>query len=160
MLVEKNIPKNLWAEAVLHMNYIRNRVSTNSNPDSKSPFEMWTVRRPDLSHLYEFRSKVWILDKNRTSKLDPKAKQFIFTGFNDGSRSGWYFKANLNKIMISRNFQFKSSTNGSMEFEDYQSNSPDLDDSLIEGDAKNYINLESPVTKVDTEGSIHNNKSN
>lgn len=160
MLVEENIPKNLWEEAVLHMNYIRNQVSTNSNPDGKSPFEMWTGRRLDLSHLYKFGSKVWILDKNRTSKLDPKAKQFIFTGFNDGSHSVRYFKANLNKIMISRNFQFKSSTNGSTEFEDYQSNSPDLDDSSIEGEAKNYINLESPVMIVDTEGSIHNNESN
>lgn len=160
MLVEKNIPKNLWAEAVLHMNYIRNRVSTNSNPDGKSPFEMWTGQRPDLSHLYEFGSKVWILDENRTSKLDPKAKDFIFTGFNDGSHSVRYFKANLNKIMISRNFQFESSTNGSTEFENYQNNFPDLDDSSIEGESRNYVNLESPATKPDTEGSILNNGSN
>lgn len=72
ILIEKKISKKFWAEAVMYMNNIKNCVSTSSNPEGKSPFEMWTNEKPDLSNFREFGSKVWILDEERTSKLDPK----------------------------------------------------------------------------------------
>ena len=39
ILIESNLPKSLWGYAILHANYIKNRMHTCSLPD-KTPYEM------------------------------------------------------------------------------------------------------------------------
>ena len=50
MILEKDLPQTLWAEAINHAVYIRNRSPTRPLP-GMTPIEAWTGNKPDLSHL-------------------------------------------------------------------------------------------------------------
>ena len=62
MLFERDLPIFLWDEAVAHTAYLRNRALTKAL-DSKTPFEAWHRKKPDVAHLREFGSKVWVIDE-------------------------------------------------------------------------------------------------
>ena len=53
----------------------------------KTPKELWTGTKPDVSHFREFGKPVWIYAKQQTDKLRAWANQFIFMGFNNASSS-------------------------------------------------------------------------
>lgn len=75
--------------------------------DGKTPKEVWNGKKPDISHLREFGTSVWIFQEGKGhSKLLPKLKKFIFVGFEDGPKAVWYFDAMMRKIKVSRNFIF------------------------------------------------------
>ena len=48
MVSRSNLPEYLWGEAIKISNYILNRVPSKSVP--KTPFELWTGRKPSLTH--------------------------------------------------------------------------------------------------------------
>ena len=48
MMSRSNLPEYLWGEAIKTANYILNRVPSKSVP--KTPFELWTNRKPSLNH--------------------------------------------------------------------------------------------------------------
>jgi hypothetical protein len=106
MLIAKNLPVFLWDEAITHAAYLRNRAPTRAL-EGKTPYEAWTGKKPDVSHLREFGCDVWVLDESKNrSKLSPKSNKFIFTGFNDGSKSVRYYDAKTRTIKSSRNVAF------------------------------------------------------
>ena len=69
---------------------------------------MWTVRKPDVFHLREFGSDVWVLLEGQPDKLWPKAAKFVLTGYNDDSSSIRYYDARTRRIRSSQNFRFES----------------------------------------------------
>lgn len=106
MLFGKDLPSFLWAEAVRHAAYVRNRAPTRAL-DGKTPEEVWNGKQPDISHLREFGTAVWIsLEGKGRSKLLPRSKKFVFVGFEDGPKAVRYFDATTRKIKVSRNFVF------------------------------------------------------
>ena len=91
MLLAKKLPDFLWDEAVSHANYIQNWAPTQAL-EGKTPYEAWFGKKPDVSHFQEFGCDVWVLDKTKNlSKLKPRSQKMIFVGFNDGSKSIWYY---------------------------------------------------------------------
>ena len=52
MMCKSNLPEYLWGEAIKNVNYILNRVHNKSV--LKTPFELWTSRKPSLTHF-----RVW-----------------------------------------------------------------------------------------------------
>ena len=48
MMSRSNLPEYLWGEAIKTTNYILNRVPSKFVP--KTPFELWTNRKPSLNH--------------------------------------------------------------------------------------------------------------
>ena len=48
MMSRSNLPEYLWGEAIKTANYILNRVPSKSV--LKTPFELWTSRKPSLNH--------------------------------------------------------------------------------------------------------------
>src|ERR1700677_1402278 len=71
MLIDSKLPKFLWAEAVLHAAYVRNRAMTTALT-GKTPYEAMFHTKPDISHLRPFGSDVYVLDESQPrSKLDP-----------------------------------------------------------------------------------------
>jgi len=106
MLISRNLPSFLWAEAVAHAAYIRNRAPTKAL-DGKMPHEAWMGEKPDVSHLREFGSDVWVLKEGiKLSKLEPKLKKVTFVGFEDGPKAIRFFDAAKCQIGVSRNFIF------------------------------------------------------
>ena len=87
MLIAKELPTFLWDKAISHATYIQNQSPTHALK-GKTPHEAWTGKKPNISHVREFGSDIWILDdfKNR-SKLTPKSKKMIFVGFMEGSKA-------------------------------------------------------------------------
>jgi hypothetical protein len=73
-----------------------------------TPYECWFNKRPDVSHLCEFSAPVWILLQGQQTlpKMEPKSKQRVLVGYEDGSLSVLYYNAETQKILISRNFCF------------------------------------------------------
>ena len=68
-------------------NHIRNRCVTSSLQHG-TPYEAWFGRRPDISHLQIFGSKVYILDKTpRRGKFDPNGIQRTFVGYSENLKA-------------------------------------------------------------------------
>jgi transposase InsO family protein len=50
MLVNSQLPRQLWAEAAVTANYLRNRAPTTAAP-TKTPWELLYGTKPDVAHL-------------------------------------------------------------------------------------------------------------
>jgi hypothetical protein len=105
LLQGSRLPQNLWAEAHNHFVWLRNRVSTRATPNGKTPYEMVTSNKPDLSITQEFRTTAWV-KKIDVGKLEPWAEEGRFLGFNEeakGYRIYWPKKRN---VTIEHDIQF------------------------------------------------------
>ena len=85
MLIQAKLPSFLWAKAIRHSVWLRNRAYTSSLPESKTPYEMGMGMKPDLTRLLEWGSKVWVKKLN-ARKLQPQALEAIFVGIDDESK--------------------------------------------------------------------------
>ncbi|MGK2912532.1 MAG: reverse transcriptase domain-containing protein [Sphingobium sp.] len=110
MLIAKNLPHFLWAEAVSYAAYLRFRVSTPALTN-KTPYEAWHGSKPNVSHLREFGCDVWILSEgSNRSKLDPKANKFVFVGFEEGPKAVRYYNPATRRILVSRDAYFNENS--------------------------------------------------
>ena len=74
LLIEAQLPKYMWSYAVKTACYIRNRCY---NPRTgKTPVELMTGRRPNLSKMNVFGSKCCAYEQDK-KKLDPRGKRDI-----------------------------------------------------------------------------------
>jgi len=69
VLHASGLPHYLWGEAVRHICWLKNHTSTKALPD-KTPYEVATGIKPDLSCVHEWGSIVWVHNP-ADSKLDP-----------------------------------------------------------------------------------------
>ena len=99
MLIQSQLPKFLWAEAVNHSVRLRNRSSTRALATGKTPYEMVTGLKPDLSNLIEWGAKVWIkiLD---AGKLQPRAIEVNFVGYDEESKGYRVYWPKARKVFI------------------------------------------------------------
>ena len=118
MLKAKELPKELWGEAVSTTVYIINR-SLTKKLQSQRPHEKWTRRRPSVDHMRIFGSIVHVKDtKPHLSKLEDRSKPMIFVGYELGSKAYRCFDPVNSKVVISRDVVFEEnekwtwSTNG------------------------------------------------
>lgn len=73
----------------------------------QDPHEASRKTKPNILTLQEFCVKVWVLQQdNKQSKLDPKSRQFIFTGIAEGTKGYRYYNSANKTIQISRNVIF------------------------------------------------------
>jgi len=74
MLTAADLPEFLWEPAVEHAAYICNRSFTTSLQGS-TPYQAWHGERPDITHLCEFGTPVWILLQGQkvAHKMLPKS---------------------------------------------------------------------------------------
>eukprot|EP00253_Pinus_taeda_P010000 PITA_10000 len=64
--------------------YLVNR-SPSSGLEDKTPQEVWTGKKPSLSHLRVFGCEAYVhVPKEKRTKLDSKSKKCIFIGYKDG----------------------------------------------------------------------------
>lgn len=106
MRFEKSLPETLWGETVLHAAWIRIRSPTTAL-NGESPLKILTGNRPNLASTREFGEEVFILEELNHSKIQPKTRKAIFTGFEDGPKAIRYYDLETKKIRVSRNYYFK-----------------------------------------------------
>ena len=107
MLHAHNLPYFLWTEAVAYATYLKNRSPTRAIKDFKTPDEVFWKTKPNVNNLQEFGQKCWVLQQDgKRSKLDPKSRQFIFTGIAQGTKGYRYYNSTTRQILTSRNVVF------------------------------------------------------
>ena len=87
MIHDQDLPMHLWAEATRTAVYGHNRFS-HSAFGFKTPEEMYTGKKPEVSHLKIFGCPVYVhIPKEKRTKLDPSRKKGMFVGYYEVSKS-------------------------------------------------------------------------
>src|SRR5262249_50001644 len=74
--------------------------------DNLTPEELWTRKKPNVTHLQVFGCETYVLNKeNNRSKFDKKADKCLFLGYKDGAYKLW--NPNKRRIVISHDVTFK-----------------------------------------------------
>ena len=105
MLEASKLPGNLWAEAINHHVWIRNWVPTRLLKVDKTPLELATGQKPNLSRVYPWGCKAWVkvLD---VGKLEPRAEECRFVGFDSESKGYRVYWPEKRHISIERDIYF------------------------------------------------------
>jgi hypothetical protein len=109
MLHAAQLPKNLWAEAIQHAVWLKNRTSTKALGNS-TPYEQLTGNKPNLANIPEWGQHTWV--HNATgSKLDSRAFEAHWVGHDiDSPHAHRIYWANKHKISIERNIKLTPPT--------------------------------------------------
>lgn len=106
MLLDANLPKHFWAEAVSTAVFLINR-SPSSSSTNKVPEEAWTGVAPDMSFLRTFGCKAMVhVPKQKRKKLDAKSEACVFLGYCDGTKNYRLYNQEKDRIVISRDVIF------------------------------------------------------
>jgi hypothetical protein len=106
MLSYSMLPISLWMDALKTVVQILNRVPSKSVP--KTPYELWTGRKPTLKYLHVWGcSTEAILFNPCIEKLDPKTVSYHFIGYPDKSKGfHFYYPDRYTKIVEMRHTIF------------------------------------------------------
>ena len=87
LLNDTNLPKYFWAEVVNTACYIMNRALI-IPIINKTSYELYKVRKPNISHLHVFGCKCFVLNngKDNLGKFDAKSDEGIFLGYSSNSK--------------------------------------------------------------------------
>ena len=102
-----DLPKFLWTESIQHVVWLKNRTTT-YQLEGKTPFEMLFNKKPDLSNLPEWGTKVWVLKEDR-GKLEAKADEGHWVGYSRDSKSHRVYWPGKRHVTDERNLQFEAS---------------------------------------------------
>ena len=131
MMRHKDVDQDLWADAIKTAVYIKDRVTSRAPPVGKTPHELWTGNKPDVSHMQVFGSTCWVVlhECHVDGNFGDKAAKGIFVGYPDGSKA---YKVILNdgKVVKARSVVFFE--NNSSKVADVPEDSPV--DEVVEGD--------------------------
>ena len=85
---EKNLPQELWAEAMRCAFHVINRLPSKVI-NMKTPYELLYKEKPSVSYFRIFGSTCYVhISDQLRAKMDPKAKKCVFVGY-DPNRKGW-----------------------------------------------------------------------
>ena len=113
LLADSGLPASFWGDAVLTVQYIRNRVPTSALPDNKTPYEVFFGKKLDLSHLRVWGCQCFVaLPKELRAKGGPRRFEGIFVGYEEG-RVGWRIRDLQGRSHFSRDVVFNELSAGS-----------------------------------------------
>jgi hypothetical protein len=99
MIIYSSLPISLWIEALKTAIHILNRVPSKSVP--KTPYELWTGRKPSLNHLrvwgYPVEAKVF---NPNIGKLNSKTFSYYFIGYPEKSKCYRFYCPNRHTKFI------------------------------------------------------------
>ena len=109
MITAARLPEFLWEPAIAHAVYLRNLSFTRSIPDA-TPYQLWYRCKPNMAHLCEFRTPVWILLQGQKVqwKMLPKSECQVYVGYDEGNKSVKYYVLATRNILVLQNFHFLS----------------------------------------------------
>ena len=107
MLSGAGLGQEFWAEPVDTACYLVNR-SPSSALEDKTPQEVWTGKKPSLSHLRVFGCDAYVhVPKENRTKLDSKSEKCIFIGYKDGLKGYKFWNPVTRKVVYSRDVVFR-----------------------------------------------------
>jgi hypothetical protein len=85
--------------------WLKNQTSTKAIPSGKTPYEMVTGKKLNLSDLCEWGSVVWVHDDSGT-KLDGRAKEGHWVGFDEQSKGSRVYWPEKHTVTVERSVTF------------------------------------------------------
>ena len=115
MLIERNLPRKFWAEAVNTSYYIVNRALVRFS-SRKTSYEMFKGKKPSLAHFKVFGTKyfVHINDKKEIDKFEAKSESEIFLDYSKTSRAYWIYNLKNDTVEESPHVIFNESVDKSV----------------------------------------------
>jgi Integrase core domain/GAG-pre-integrase domain/gag-polypeptide of LTR copia-type len=104
LLLQNNVPKIFWSDAILTATYLINRLPS-PKLNNLSPLEILKNRKIDLEHIRVFGCICFVHIK-RTDKLDKNAVKTVFLGYSSTKKGYKCFDPEQNKLYISRDVVF------------------------------------------------------
>lgn len=122
MLLDANLSKSYWAEAVSTAAYLKNRCPTRAVQD-KTPYEAWHGKKPSVDHLRVFGCDAYAhVPKDDRGKFDTKARKCILLGYGEETKGYRLYDVNKMKVLYSRDVKFNEMSNnneqGSQDVQD------------------------------------------
>ena len=106
MIHDQDLPMYLWEKAAKTTVYVQNRLS-HSALGFKTPEEMFSRKKPEVSHLKIFGFPVFVhISKEKITKLDPSEKKGIFFGYGEVSKAFRVYIPGYHHIEINRDVTF------------------------------------------------------
>ncbi|KAJ6615032.1 hypothetical protein B0H10DRAFT_2220674 [Mycena sp. CBHHK59/15] len=100
------LPKFLWAKGWMHSVWLRNRSPMAALPNYKTPMEMATKRKPNLSKLLEWGRPIWLKVKN-AGTLEIHAISVNFVGYDVEAKGFRVYWLGKRKVTVERDVYFK-----------------------------------------------------
>lgn len=98
--------RELWTEATNCAVYLRNRVLGKAL-ENKTPYEAWTGRKPNLSHIRIFGCTAFAhIPRDERSKFAPKAIKCILVGYCETQKVSRLWDPSNRRVRISRDVKF------------------------------------------------------
>ncbi|MBW0520813.1 hypothetical protein O181_060528 [Austropuccinia psidii MF-1] len=97
MLIDSGLNVEMWPYAFRHAVWVFNRVLHADN--KRTPYEIVTGRKPDLSPLRAFGCKAYVHNMTHRKDLTPKAKELSFLGIAEDAK-GWIFWDDKQRSLI------------------------------------------------------------
>ena len=114
MLTNSSLHEFLWVNVLKTTTYILNQVPSKFVP--KTPYELWSHKKPGLRHFHVWGYKVKVrLHNLQSKKLDPTTINGYFIDYYVGSRgSRFYFPSYTSKVIeLDRAIYFEDDNNTS-----------------------------------------------
>ena len=106
MLHDQGLPKFLWAEAANTVVYVQNQCPHQAL-GSKTPEEIFTGKKLDVSHFRIFGSPVYFhVPKEKRNKLGASGKKGIFVGYSENTKGYRIYVASQREVVISHDVTF------------------------------------------------------
>jgi len=87
MLHDQKVPNFLWDEATSTVVYVQNRLPHQAL-ENKTPKEIFTSFKPDISHLRVFGCPVYFhVPKDKRNKLEATGRKCTFVGYCENSKA-------------------------------------------------------------------------
>jgi len=117
MMSNSSLPKSLWMYALKTVVYLLNRIPSKAVP--KTPFELWTGRKPSLRHLHVWGCQAEARVYNpHEKKLDSRTVSGYFIGYPEKSKGYRFYCPNhSSRIVETGNAKFieNGEVSGSVE---------------------------------------------
>lgn len=102
LLFDANLGKEFWGEATNTAVYLQNRIVA-AALGYKTPYELWTGSKPDISHIRIFGSTVMVhVAKEKRKKWDKKSVECILVGYPDNIKGYRVYNPETKNVLTSR----------------------------------------------------------
>ena len=115
LLADAGLPGSFCGDAVLTMQYVRNRAPTSTLPVGITPFKALHGKKPDLSHLRVWGCQCFVaIPSELRDKAGPQQFKVIFVGYEE-HRIGWRVRDLQGKYHFSQDIIFNESSSGRLK---------------------------------------------
>ncbi|KAK2382604.1 secreted RxLR effector protein [Trifolium repens] len=99
MMSHTDLPNSFWGQALLTAAFTLNRVP--SKTVDKTPYEIWTGKRPSVSYMKIWGCEVYV-KRQISTKLEAKSDKCFFVGYPKETRGYYFYNRSEGKVVVAR----------------------------------------------------------